>query len=208
MKPLATAAILMLSLHISGSWAGGDPAAGKALYASCVSCHGQGGGNRALNAPRLTHLSEAYLASQLDKFKAGIRGGPGASPPAIQMAGMAGTLSDEQAIADVAAYIASLVSEVSPVTVQGDQQLGGDYYNQFCGACHGARAEGNAALNSPRLAGSDDWYLLAQLAAFADGVRGAHKDDRTGRQMRAMAGVLPDDQARADVVAFIRSLAE
>jgi cytochrome c553 len=124
------------------------------------------------------------------------------------MAGMAGTLSDEQAIADVAAYIASLVSEVSPVTVQGDQQLGGDYYNQFCGACHGARAEGNAALNSPRLAGSDDWYLLAQLAAFADGVRGAHKDDRTGRQMRAMAGVLPDDQARADVVAFIRSLAE
>ena len=92
--------------------------------------------------------------------------------------------------------------------MQGDQQLGGDYYNQFCGACHGARAEGNAALNSPRLAGSDDWYLLAQLAAFADGVRGAHKDDRTGRQMRAMAGVLPDDQARADVVAFIRSLAE
>jgi cytochrome c553 len=208
MKALATAATLLLSLHMLGSWAAGDPAAGKALYTTCVSCHGEGGGNQALNAPRLTHLSEAYLESQLNKFKAGIRGGPGASTPAVQMAGMAGTLADEQAIADVAAYMTSLDSEVSPVSVQGDQQLGGDYYNQFCGACHGARAEGNAALNSPRLAGSDDWYLLAQLAAFGDGVRGAHKDDRTGRQMRAMAGVLPDDKARADVVAFIRSLAE
>ena len=208
MKSLATAAILLLSLPVAGAWAEGDPAAGKALYVTCVSCHGQGGGNQALNAPRLTHLSAEYLASQLKKFKSGERGGPGASAPAIQMAGMAGTLADDQAIADVAAYISSLESEVSPVTVEGDQTLGGDYYNQFCGACHGARAEGNAALNSPRLAGSDDWYLLAQLSAFSDGVRGAHEDDRTGRQMRAMAGVLPDEKARTDVVAFIRGLAE
>ena len=77
-----------------------------------------------------------------------------------------------------------------------------------CGACHGAAAEGNVALNSPRLAGSDDWYLLAQLQAFRSGQRGSHPEDRTGRQMRAMAGVLPDEQSMRDVVAFIRTLAE
>ena len=32
MKALATAATLLLSLHMMGSWAAGDPAAGKALY--------------------------------------------------------------------------------------------------------------------------------------------------------------------------------
>ena len=77
-----------------------------------------------------------------------------------------------------------------------------------CGACHGAAAEGNPVLNSPRLAGSDDWYLLAQLNAFRAGQRGAHPEDRTGKQMRAMAGVLPNDQSVRDVVAFIRSRAE
>ena len=73
---------------------------------------------------------------------------------------------------------------------------------------HGPAAEGNVALNSPRLAGSDDWYMVAQLQAFRSGQRGTHPDDRTGRQMRAMAGVLPDDKAIADVVAFVNSLAQ
>ena len=58
----------------------------------------------------------------------------------------------------------------------------------------------------PRLAGTDDWYLLRQLEAFRNGVRGTHADDRTGRQMRAMAAVLPNDQALKDVVAFIQSI--
>ena len=53
---------------------------------------------------------------------------------------------------------------------------------------------------------SHDRTRLAQLEAFRGGVRGTHADDRTGKQMRAMAGVLPNDQALKDVVAFIRTL--
>ena len=75
-----------------------------------------------------------------------------------------------------------------------------------CITCHGAQAEGKPALNSPRLAGSDDWYLLSQLQAFRSGQRGAHPEDKAGRQMRAMAGVLPDEQATNAVIAFIQSL--
>lgn len=209
MRLTAKGLALSLLLTSTCAWAGGDAGAGASVYATCAGCHGAAGeGNGELKAPRLNHLGAAYLATQLEKFKAGIRGGPGAGTAAVQMAGVAAGLPDGQAVADVVAYIDTLEGEPSPATVKGDPRLGGDYYNQFCGACHGARAEGNPALNAPRLAGSDDWYLMAQLDAFRVGSRGAHSQDRSGRQMRAMAGVLPDERARADVVAFIRHLAD
>ena len=187
----------------------GDAAAGKAQYATCVACHGdQAQGNQALNAPRLNHLEPVYVAAQLVKFRSGVRGGEGATASSRSMAPMAATLADDQAIADVSAYIASLGSPTSEATVEGDAALGGDYYNQFCGACHGAGAVGNTSLNSPRLVGTDDWYLEAQLLAFRSGERGSHPEDTTGKQMRAMAMVLPNEQAVKDVVAYLRSLGE
>ena len=187
----------------------GDAAAGKAHYATCVACHGdQAQGNQALNAPRLNHLEPVYVAAQLVKFRSGVRGGEGATASSRSMAPMAATLADDQAIADVSAYIASLDSPTSEATVEGDAALGGDYYNQFCGACHGAGAVGNTSLNSPLLVGTDDWYLEAQLLAFRSGERGSHPEDTTGKQMRAMAMVLPNEQAVKDVVAYLRSLGE
>ena len=199
--------LCLLPLTAGTVLAAGNAEQGKALYATCAACHGADGqGNAALKAPRLNHLQPSYIEAQLQKFKAGHRGGPGSSATAMSMTPMAATLADEQAIADVAAYIIGLNGEVSAASVEGDKTLGGDYYNQFCGACHGAAAEGNLALNSPRLTGTDDWYLTEQLRAFRAGERGAHPDDRTGKQMRAMSMVLPNDQAIADVVAFIRSL--
>jgi cytochrome c553 len=184
-----------------------DTAAGKAAYATCTACHGDTAqGNRALNAPRLSHLEAVYLAAQLNKFRAGIRGGEGATAAARSMAPMAAVLADDQAVLDVAAYITSLDSPAPVQTVQGDAAMGADYYNQFCGACHGAGAVGNPSLNSPRLAGTDDWYLEAQIMAFRNGERGAHPEDTTGKQMRAMAVILPDEQAVRDVVAYLQSL--
>ena len=198
---------LVLSAAATASFATDNPQRGGELYASCAACHGaQGEGNRSLNAPRLTHLSPVYIVEQLQKFKAGVRGGSDASDSARQMAAMAATLSDDQAMYDIASYIATLTGEVSAVTVEADAEVGAGYYRQFCAACHGPAAEGNPALNSPRLAGADDWYLVAQLEAFRGGVRGSHAQDRTGKQMRAMAGVLPDDAAVAAVAAYIRSL--
>lgn len=200
--------LLLVQPVLAGhGFADGNPQQGKALYAPCASCHGaQGGGNAELGAPRLTHLPPVYVIAQLQKFQAGARGGPDAGAGAQQMAAMAATLPTEEAIYDVAAYIATLQGQVSAVTVEGDIELGRDYYIQFCGACHGAGAVGNPALNSPPLAGADDWYLAAQLQAFRDGARGTQPQDRTGKQMRMMAGTLPDDAAIAAVVAYIRSL--
>ena len=203
---LSTALFSALMLSLAGhAFGAGDVAAGKAAYATCIACHGANAeGNKAMNAPRLTHLEPVYIIAQLQKFKSGIRGGSDDSAPAQQMAGMAGTLADDQAVLNVATYIATLEAPPAVATLEGDAAVGADYYNQICGACHGATAQGNLALNSPRLSGGDDWYLLAQLQAFRNGVRGTHADDKTGKQMRAMAGLIPDDKTARDVVVFVR----
>lgn len=206
MRITASISMALLSLLPMIVLADGNAEAGKGHFAACAACHGEAAqGNPAQQAPRLNHLRPVYLLAQLRSFRDGLRGGDEGSA-AAQMAAMAATLPDEQAMLDVATYIVTLSGGPSPASVAGDTGMGADYYNQFCGACHGPAAEGNVALHSPRLAGTDDWYLLAQLESFRDGRRGSHPDDRTGRQMRAMAGVLPDDQAVRDVIAFIRSL--
>jgi cytochrome c oxidase subunit 2 len=87
----------------------GNVAAGAAAYAICAACHGAAGeGNAALNAPKLAGQHDWYIAKQLQNFKAGLRGkGPG-DPFGPTMAPMALTLADDAAVANVAAYIATL----------------------------------------------------------------------------------------------------
>ena len=87
---------------------GGDTAAGKAIYATCAACHGQSGeGNKSMNSPPLSYMSDWYLVSSLEKFKAGIRGGNPANPNAVMMRGMSNMLTNDQAIKDVVAYIST-----------------------------------------------------------------------------------------------------
>lgn len=180
------------------------------LYQPCAACHGaDAGGNAALQAPRLNHLRPVYLLAQLDKFQRGLRGGEGATGAAQQMAAGAAMLPPRERWPDLALYISELAGSPSAATLAaGDATRGGDYFNQFCGACHGPAAGGNVALSAPALAGADDWYLAAQLQAFRDGRRGQQREDRSGRQMRSMAAVLPGEQAILDVIAFIRSQPE
>ena len=75
-----------------------------------------------------------------------------------------------------------------------------------CAACHGAQAEGNLALNAPKLTGQNAWYLRRQLNAYKRGHRGTHEDDVYGKQMAPMVATLVDDRAIDNVVAYIRSL--
>ncbi len=70
----------------------------------------------------------------------------------------------------------------------------------------GAKAEGNVAINAPRLADQDDWYLVRQLQNYKKGLRGAHPKDTFGAQMKPMAAMLANDQAINNVVVYIRSL--
>jgi cytochrome c oxidase subunit 2 len=118
---------------------------------------------------------------------------------------MAMSLATPAAIENVVAYIATLPSKSTPVTVQGNVATGKQLY-AVCAACHGQKAEGNAQLNAPRLAGQNDWYLVRQLEAYKKGLRGAHPKDTYGAQMKPMTATLTTDQAVKDVVAYITSL--
>jgi len=75
-----------------------------------------------------------------------------------------------------------------------------------CAACHGAQAQGNVAMNAPRLNGQGAWYLERQLRQFKAGVRGAHEKDQFGKMMAPMAATLVDEAAIADVAAYIAGL--
>jgi len=190
--------IAAASVHASGP--------GASEYAACSACHGANGeGNPALNAPALAGQDARYLARQLTHFKSGVRGGAPGDQFGAQMRGMAATLGSEQAVADVAAYLAAMPVVASAEEPAGNLRNGENQYNGACGACHGGKAQGNPALNTPRLAGLDSAYLKRQYQNFAAGIRGAHADDRYGRQMAMMATALSTAQDLDDVIAFIHA---
>jgi cytochrome c553 len=87
--------------------------AGKALFSVCVACHGgQGEGTPVLGAPRLTHLPAWYLTTQLQAYRAGLRGFHADDLPGQQMRQVAiEALSDEEAVNAVVAYVVSLGSK-------------------------------------------------------------------------------------------------
>ena len=200
------ALLLIVCFLACAAHAAGDAATGKTLFAPCAACHGANAeGNGAVNAPALAGQDAAYLARQLGNFRSGLRGADPADTNGAQMRAMAATLADEQAIADVAAFAASLPAPASKGEVAGDLRNGNNYYQGKCGACHGGKAEGNASLSAPRLAGQDPAYLRRQFEAFQKGVRGKDQADKYGRQMAMMAATLPTAQDLSDVLAFVHA---
>lgn len=183
-----------------------DLVAGQSLYAVCSACHGaQGEGSVLFNAPRLAGQEVWYLRRQVKNFQQGLRGADADDTFGIQMAPMAAILTDDAAINNVVAYIASLAAVDVPSTINGDTDRGERLYNT-CKSCHGSNGQGIWALNAPRLNGIDDWYLVRQLENYKRGIRGSHPQDLYGKQMTLLVGMLRDDQDIRDVVAYINTL--
>jgi cytochrome c oxidase subunit II len=87
----------------------GNPSKGREHYETCVYCHGSGGqGVWSTNAPRLSNMSDWYMKRQLQNFQQGVRGSHPQDFSGAQMAAMAKSLADEQAINDVLKHIDTL----------------------------------------------------------------------------------------------------
>jgi len=172
----------------------------------CITCHGaNGNGNPAIHAPKIAGMEPWYLKRQLDAFAAGNRGVNPADESGHEMQPV-GLRLKEAGITDKAIEFVGTFQATPPaVTVAGDQSRGQALY-ATCAACHGAKGEGNAALNAPALALRTDWYLVTQLKNFASGVRGGDGADAAAAQMRAIASTLTDASAVNDVVAYINTL--
>jgi len=175
-------------------------------FAYCTVCHGaQGNGNPVIRAPKIAGLEPWYLTRQLQAFRAGWRGAHAEDATGREMRFVAEALPDDAAVARAVAFIGTLAAAPAARTLTGDAQRGAAQY-AACAACHGARGEGNAALQAPSLAGQSDWYLLAQLDAYRAGRRGTHPSDALGARMQPLAALLPDAGAVADVLAYLASL--
>lgn len=206
---LAACALLLASTALG---AGCQPAAtGEAraeqLYTYCAHCHGESGeGNPEWEVPSIAGLPEWYVDAQLEKFRIGARGDHPEDLNGLRMRPMARTLATREEVELVAEHVAKLPAVRQPATVEGGDAERGRQLFTPCITCHGERAEGKQDMNAPPLTVLDDWYMVAQLEKFREGIRGTDPLDATGGQMRPMSLSLTDEQAVRDVVAYIRSL--
>jgi cytochrome c oxidase subunit 2 len=183
-----------------------DIVAGAASYQVCAACHGAAGeGNMVLNAPRLAGLQDWYLHRQLRNFKNGLRGASPDDVFGMQMAPMAATLADDDAIRNIVAFIDSLPEPAPKPTLVGDAERGKEIYTT-CQSCHGLDGQGIWSQKAPRLSGVDDWYLVRQLEHYRQGIRGSHPEDLYGKQMALISIMLRDDEALSDLAAYINTL--
>jgi cytochrome c oxidase subunit 2 len=195
----AFAVIVALALMVSSARADNE-------FDYCLLCHGaNANGNYGIRAPKLSGMESWYLVRQLENFASGVRGAPADDASGHEMRPVGLRLKQEGVIDAAVRFIGTLESQRPAATLRGDVVQGRKFY-ETCAACHGARGEGNAALQSPALAARSDWYLATQLTNYKSGLRGADERDIYGAQMRAIATTLPDDKAIADVVAYINTL--
>jgi cytochrome c oxidase subunit 2 len=111
---------------------------------------------------------------------------------------------DQQA--DYDAWVASQPTYAATLArTHGDAAAGAPLY-AVCSTCHGPNGEGNPAMNGPKIAGQEAWYLRRQIEYFKNGARGAHPEDTFGAQMAPMAKTLVDAAAVDNVIAYITSL--
>ncbi len=79
-----------------------------------------------------------------------------------------------------------------------------------CVPCHGPDGGGIATLESPAIAGMEQWYVEGQLRNFQDNVRGDQPEDLAGLRMRPMARTLElegDVEAVAEYIASLDAIA-
>ncbi len=164
---------------------------------TCGFCHGTNGRSVSPMFPHLAGQPAAYIEAQLKAFKDQTRADPDAK---AYMWGMAAPLS-EPMIRELAEYFskqpAAAGKSGDPSWIQRGKVLFEDGVPErqipACASCHGARAEGTAAV--PRLAGQHSPYLLKQLKVIQRSLRDAPVmqsvvKNLTPQEMQAVAAYL------------------
>lgn len=116
------------------------------------------------------------------------------------------TPSTLQAFLTIACFLLIVLQPTAKADTDTGTDTQGKQLYSSCISCHGAKAEGNPALQSPALNGQTADYLIRQLQHFKSGLRGSDSRDSAGAQMRAMTAALPDEQAVQAVAEYIASL--
>jgi len=145
---------------------------GIEVYEVCAACHlTEGWGTKEGTFPQLAGQHKEVLIKQLADIRALNRDNPTMYPFAKPE-----SIGDEQAMADVVAYIAKLPmnpdngkGEWAEGTPEFDQ--GKKLYADNCVKCHGDTGEGKAKEFYPKIQGQHYNYMLRQFEWIRDGKR-------------------------------------
>ena len=162
--PLQFVTLVICGALASIAQAAGDPAAGKAKFATCTGCHAIPGYTNAYptyHVPRLGGQHPDYVAAALKDYQAGARQHPTMHANAFPLS--------EQDMQDIAAYVARFKPAVQPQPIRGDAAAG-QAKSATCIACHGP--DGNSPVPIyPRLAGQYEDYLRKALTDYQNSAR-------------------------------------
>lgn len=149
----------------------GNVKAGQADYtAYCEACHqSTGAGNPDGSIPQIAGQHRTVLIKQLADIRSGLRYNPTMYP-------FARKLPDPQAIANIAAYIATLCIPLDAGKYPGPDAAkqiayGKVLYDRECAQCHQSKGEGLMEMFYPVIAGQHYPYLLRQMTEIRDGKR-------------------------------------
>lgn len=184
------------------------PGPGTVLFQNlCMHCHGaKGEGNATLKAPPIAGLPDWYVVAQLQNFQLDRRGVHPSDSEGQMMRAISKALSPQQ-IPEVAAHVTQL-PRVTPPPANPDVDLarGKDLYEERCMECHRYNGEGELVFRSPPLVGLPDWYLMAQLRKFQQGLRGAEIGDEYGKKMILSASYVEDEPMLHSLAAYLLTL--
>ena len=145
---------------------------GIEVYEVCSACHLlEGWGSKNGTFPQIAGQHREVLIKQMADIRAGNRDNPTMYPFALPE-----SIGDEQAMADVTAYIAKL--PMNPDNGKGpwapgtpEHEQGGKLYKDNCVKCHGDQGEGIADKFYPRIEGQHYEYMVRQFEWIRDGKR-------------------------------------
>lgn len=165
-----------------------DPVqAGQAAAASCGGCHGETGVSKTAGMPSLAGLDPKYLVMTMQEYKSGTR------KHGVMKALLANV--DDSTFSNIALFY-GLQNPAKAQTPSPGDQAAGKAGAAACAGCHGDTGV-SASAATPSLAGQDAQYLVAALAAYADG-------SRTDDTMKSLVSGL-DADARKNLAAFYAS---
>jgi cytochrome c553 len=145
---------------------------GLDVYVVCSACHmPEGWGVEEGTFPQLAGQHRSVLIKQLADIRSRNRDNPTMYPFSLPE-----SIGDEQAVADVAAYIEQL--KMNPENGKGEwkegtpeYEAGKKLFKTNCVQCHGEEGEGNAEKLYPKIQGQHYNYMVRQIEWILNGKR-------------------------------------
>jgi cytochrome c553 len=170
-----------------------DPGFAKSL--TCSACHGAAGNSRSDFMPIIAGMSPAYFKKQIEAYAGGKRPSPEMEPYAKMVVVLG--------VDEVARHFGEQKMQPTPIAVDAAAVARGRAAAAQCALCHGPDGKGNAAMQSPSLAGQPPGFLREQMLLFKQDKR--NPGDPALNAVKALMLTIPDETF-TDLAAYYSSL--